>query len=607
MDTTRISFNDIKKELKEYLSGQDTFKDYNFDAPGISVLIDALAYTSHYLVRYANFSINECFLDSAQLRHNVVSQAKQIGYFPYQSKTATAYVTLIYRPQSAEDWKNAKKKMPLVKVPADTMFVGENEEGESFVFRTIEQAGFSQDERGNWYANLKIVEGTFVQDVFTQDEMYVSRYYLLNDNADIDYLKVRIYQSESDLDGELWRRASSLVDFGPDSPLYYLQETSDGRLEVYFGDGKISKLPDPYSIIKIDYLITHGPKANNIGSFKLHSMIGTIPQTDFTVVVPKMTDKETKSTVVGASYGGADREPIESIRLNAPMFYQAQDRAVTIQDYQALLLSKFGGWLKSVIAWGGENAVPPRYGEVIICGLGRFSDVLSPAQKNEIMEYLEAKNLPDIDVALVDPEPVDVSLRIAVDWWKYKTTKTETEIREEIETRTRKFFEQYLSAFNVRLKYSNLLTDLTGASAAIDNLLVSFSLTKKITPDWKHAKTYTVKFLNPIKPNSVVIGPWSVYGARMSCWDVPKADAAGKTEQQGLLYLSKSNSDGTEKTPVGIVDYDTGEVVLQSYKFDDGVVNAIPVAAVPDVLNIATSETGIFKLKTVAIDMEERS
>ena len=593
MDTAKISFEDIREGITEYLQGQDTFKDYNFSAPGISVLVDALAYTTHYLVRYANFSINECFLDSAQLRHNVASQAKQIGYVPYQWKTAKAKLTLRYMPSDPSLWST--ESLANVKVPEGTMFQGENEEGESFIFRTTAQTGFYKDDSGTWCSDIEIVEGTFVQDVFTQDEMYVSRYYLQNDQADIDYLTVRLYESESDLKGVQWKRAESLVDFGPEEPLYYIQEAYNDKVEIYFGDGKISKMPDPYAIIKIDYLATSGPKANNIGEFKLYSSIDKYSQNDFQIVCQS------------ESYGGADRESIESIKFNAPMFYQAQDRAVTIQDYQALLLAKFGGWLKSVIAWGGETAVPPRYGEVMICGLGRYSDILSPAQKGEIMQYLEAKNLPDIDVVIVDPEPVEVDLKIVVDWWKFKTTSTETELRNEIERRAWDFFEQYLSAFNVKLRYSNLLVSLTEASEAIDNLLASFTLTKYIYPDWKHAATYSVSFLNPLTPGSVVIGPWKAAGAVMSCWDVPALDAAGKTEQYGTLYISRTSSKTVEKKAIGIVDYDSGEVVLHSYKFDDGVVNAIPVAAVPNVLNLATSSTGIFRLKSVTVDMEERS
>lgn len=592
MDTTKVSFNDIRKEIVDYLSEQDTFKDYNFSAPGMSVLVDALAYTSHYLIRYANFSINECFLDSAQLRHNVISQAKQIGYFPYQWKTAKSRIVLKYVPSTAEMWK---LDLSNVKIPEGTAFVGENIDGESYLFRTTEQSGFRKDETNTWYAELDLVEGTFTEDVFTQDELYVSRYYLLNQHIDLDYFSVRIHKSEADIEGERWKRASSLVDFGPQAPLYYIQEAYNGKLEVYFGDGKISKMPEPYNIIKVEYLVTHGPEANNIASFKLASGLGeNLNQGNFEVVC------------IEESSGGAEAEEIESIKLNAPQFYQAQDRAVTIQDYNALLLNRFGGWLKSVVSWGGETSVPPRYGEVNICCLGRYSEILSPIQKAEIIEYLESKNLPDIDVVLIDPDPMQIDVNIVVDWWKWKTTATGTEIKNRLEEETRKFFEQYLSSFNVKLKYSSLLMVLTAVSNAIDNLVVHLKLTKYIIPDWRHTATYAVNFLNQIEPGSVVVGPWTVAGTTYSCWDVPIVDSAGKTEQIGMLYLGRSSKTGSSRDAVGTVDYDSGEVVINSYKFDDGVVNSIPVVASPNVLNVSTAKNGIFKLNSVYIDAEER-
>ena len=599
MDTTKLSFEEIREELKKYLSNQDIFKDYNFTAPGMSVLVDALAYTSHYLIRYANFSINECFLDSAQLRHNVVSQAKQIGYFPYQWKTAKANITVKYVPSSVENWKKSLKD---VKIPEGTTFSGENDEGVQFVFRTTKQYDFKQDKTGAWTADIQIVEGTFTEDVFTQDEMYVTKYCLLNDNADLDYLTVRVFESDSDLDGQLWKPAKALVDFGPNAPLYYIQETFDERIEVYFGDGKISKLPEPYNIIKIGYLITHGPEANNIASFKLTSTIDpNFNNGDFQIICPK----DEMNLDIGSS-GGAEHESIESIKLNAPMYWQAQDRAVTIQDYNALLLNQFGGWLKAVVSWGGETAVPPRYGEVILCCLGRYSEILSPNQKSEIMEYLEAKNLPDIDVVLIDPDPVHVDVRVVADWWKWKTTMVATDMKNRLEKEVRKFFEQYLSSFNVKLKYSSLLMALNAVSDAIDNLVIHMHLTKYIKPDWRHTTTYEVNFLNPVEPGSVLVGPWIVGAYQMSCWDVPKVDPSGKTEQFGILYLGKASRTNSTKEAIGTVNYDTGEVIINSYKFDAGVVNSIPVTAAPNVLNIATAKNGIFKLNSVTIDAEER-
>ena len=191
METNQVSYDGIRQNIVDYLKNQDTFKDYNFAGAGISTLIDALAYTSHYLIRYANFSLNECFLDSAQLRHNVLSQAKQIGYFPYQFKAAKAKITL--RTILNSNFMDLSG----VKVPEGLIFTGTNEDGTTFVFRTTEETMFQIDEAGYYYATFDIVEGTFLTDSFIQDELYTSRYYLLNNDIDTDYLTVTVYQSET--------------------------------------------------------------------------------------------------------------------------------------------------------------------------------------------------------------------------------------------------------------------------------------------------------------------------------------------------------------------------------------------------------------------------
>ena len=250
-----------------------------------------------------------------------------------------------------------------VKVPEGVIFSGTNEDGTTFAFRTTEETLFELDAAGYYYATFDIVEGTFLTDSFVQDELYSSRFYLLNNEIDTDYLTVTVYQSETDKEGIQYKRAKSLSDFGLDSEntettvkkygkyskLYYIQEAYNGKLEIYFGDNKMSQGLDPYNIIKVRYLLTVGPKANNIANFTLMGSIGNIPLSSFTI------------HCVTPSYGGADRESLESIKRNAPQYFQAQDRAVTIKDYNALLINKFGGWLKAITSWGGEDNVPPQF------------------------------------------------------------------------------------------------------------------------------------------------------------------------------------------------------------------------------------------------------
>lgn len=606
METTQISFEGIRREIVEYLKRQDIFKDYNFTAPGISTLIDALAYTSHYLIRYANFSINECFLDSAQLRHNVLSQAKQIGYFPYQYKTAKATVTL--RAALNSNYMD----LTGVKVPSGLIFSGTNEDGVNFVFRTTNQTMFKLDKAGYYSATFDIVEGTFLTDSFIQDELYTSRYYLLNNEIDTDYLTVTVYQSETDTEGIQYTRAESLSDFGLDNKnndkiiqkygkyakLYYIQEAYNEKIEIYFGDNKMSQGLEPYNIIKINYLLTSGPNANNINNFKLMGTIENYSITDFIV------------TVDTPSYGGADKESIASIKRNAPQYYQAQDRAVTVKDYNALLINKFGGWLKAVTAWGGEDNIPPKFGEVFLCCLGKYSETLSPRQKSDIIDYLEDKNLPDIDVVIIDPEPIYIDTRITVDWRPANTTITRQDLISLLETTLKKHFELEISTFNSKLKYSQLLMELTNVNDAIDNLLISMSLKKILKPDYRVATTYKVEFMNPIVPTSVIIGPWIIGNTTYSISDYienKKTQIEAVNDTTGLLYLTKSVKNGISTTKtIGTVNYRTGEIIINTYQFEAGVSKNIDVVATPNILNIQTAKNAVLRLtKNIAIDIED--
>ena len=609
MENNQVSFEGIKSELIEYLKNQDTFKDYNFAGAGISTLIDALAYTSHYLIRYANFSLNECFLDSAQLRHNVLSQAKQIGYFPYQYKAAKANITL--RATLSSNYMDLQG----VKVPEGTIFSGTNEDGTSFVFRTTEEIMFKKDAAGYYYANFDIVEGTMLTDSFVQDELYTSRFFLLNNEIDTDYLTVTVYQSETDKEGVQYHRAKSLSDFGLDkenseitikkygkySKLYYIQEAYNGKLEIYFGDNKMSQGLEPYNIIKVKYLLTAGPRANNIANFKMLGTIENYEIASFNLYVNT------------PSYGGADRESIDSIKSNAPQYYQAQDRAVTVKDYNALLINKFGGWLKAVTSWGGEDNIPPQFGYVYLCCLGRYSELLSPRQKSDIITYLEDKNLPDIDVIITDPEPIYVLSRITVDWRPRNTTVTRTKLLALLREAIDKHFEKNISSFNSKLKYSQLLMELTNTNRAIDNLLVSFTLKRMLKPDYTVATTYKVEFMNPITPTSVTIGPWTIGDVNYSISDYienKKTQIEAVNDTTGVLYLTKSNTNlkgGTTTTTkrIGTVDYTTGEIIINSYQFDAGVVHNIPVIAVPNILNIKAAKNAILKLDDIVIDIED--
>lgn len=583
MDNTKATFEGIKKDIIEYLSANPTFKDYNFTAPAITTLVDALAYTSHYLIRYANFSLNECFLDSAQLRNNVVSHAKELGYIPYQYRSSKAKLRLIIRKkdiinESGEYQFNEK-------ILEDTIFLAtDTVRNKTYTFRTVDQFMFEYDkEEDKWVADIEVVEGVYVTEKFKQDEYNTTKYILINNKVDTDYISVNVKRSETDNSPISYRKITDITDFGPDEHIYYLQETTDGKIEIYFGDNKISARPDPYSIILVKYLVTNGHEANDI--------------INFTMSNPSEYGGKVEIVVLDPSSEGSDREDIESIRFNAPKFYQAQDRAVTTSDYNALILNKFGGWVDSIISWGGEDNIPPQYAYVFLCIKPKYTEVLSPSQRNQIIEYLSQKNMPCIDIVIQDPMYIDVNLSLSIDWWAYKTNKTKYQLYSLVENVVKEYFNVNINTFNSKLKYSTLLTKIAEIDPSIDSILSNFKLVQHISPERGIKTPYILYFHNKIEPESIIIGPWrySNESGNYSIYD----------NGEGVLYLINSNN-SYKKEVIGKVDYDSGIIELYGYEFKKNLIESfIDVSCTPVVENIKTAKNYILKLTDLNIDIHE--
>jgi hypothetical protein len=578
MDSTKATFEGIRKNIIEYLSANPTFKDYNFTAPAISTLIDALAYTSHYLMRYANFSVNECFLDSAQLRNNVVSHAKELGYVPHQWSAAKAKIRITPKDSTAY--------LDGVVIPENTIFTATNYESmKSYTFRTINQHFFESDEKGNWFADVDVVEGSFVTEKFKQDEYYTTRYFLINENVDTEYMSVHVYESESDREGEQYFNAKDVDSLGSDEPLYYIYESYNGKIEVCFGDGKLSKKLEPYSVIKVKYLVTNGSAANNIKSFVLSQNISTFTASDFSldVLVP--------------SESGGERESIESIRFNAPKYFQAQDRAVTTSDYNVLLLNKFGSIIDSVVTWGGEEEVVPQYGSVFLCIRPRSTETLSPTQKDTIIKYLKTKNLPCVDIQIVDPTYIDVDILLSVDWNKYKTSRDKSALLSLISTKTKELFKMYTTSFKSKFKYSKYLTEISNIDNSIDSILVDYVLRQYLIPEKLDMKLdYFFEFHNEIKKGSVYVGSW----VENISWKCSIRDL----DEDGVLWLIKTDGTITNKTKIGEVDYNNGTVSIQGYSFSK-VYKQLPVECKPVLDNLNVVRRHLLRLSNLSIDIQE--
>ena len=374
---TDINFDTIKANLKAFLSSQSQFSDYSFDSSTMSILLDLLSYNTYYNAFYLNMVGNEMFLDSAQLRNSVISRAKQLGYTPRSARGATATLNTLITPSGN----------PLsVTVAANTKFTT-SIDGISYTFVTPEAYSLSQQSDGTFIGSIDIKEGIPLQHRFTVSTTNPVRYILPNRNTDTTSFKVRIQESSSNTSISTYNLASDLSTVNSTSVIYFIQENENNLYEIYFGDNVFGKKPKDGNIVIIDYRICNGSLPNGANNFSSPSSLGGY--STFTV------------STTSAAQGGANQESITSIKYNAPMKFQAQDRLVTSNDYKSAVLEENGD-IQSLSVWGGEENNPPIYGKVFVCAKPRSGAIISTQRKELIKSQLKQRNVLAIDIEFVD-------------------------------------------------------------------------------------------------------------------------------------------------------------------------------------------------------------
>lgn len=567
-----IRFNGLRESLIEYYSKQDTFRDYNFTAPAISTLIDAQAYLAYLCTTYANFALNESFLDTAIKRSSVVSKAKGLGYFPNQFISSKASVMLNYIGSASLDNYT---------IPAGTTFTAINN-GTTYYFRSYEPAIVQKTSSGRYYAQARLREGTMVTNRWTMASDMSTRFVLSDPRVDMSTVEVRVYSSISDKIGTLFREIEGLGEFGPDQNVYTVEENTDGNVELIFGDGVIATMILPGQIVECTYLSCVGAEANNIATFQLASIPGS--GHDYTLW--------TVSTLE-VSNSGADRESIESIKLNAPRFFQRQGRNVVADDYKADVLSEFGAIIDAISVWGGENNTPPEYGSVFISIKPKNALTLSTAQKEDILAHIEESAVIGITPKIVDAEILYVNIVIDVTYDKLYLKMTPDALTDAIVDATNYYFNNSISSFNVDFKYSKFLTSIFNISDSISDVVGTVTLYQYFLPSTGIRASYIIDFKNAIEPGTVSVGPYLVTG-----------------QAAQLLYMDDSNKDGILRevngdtvTEVGTVDYENGTVTIKNFIFSTSVGEQIPVTVNPASKNMSVTQNYVFSINSIDVQL----
>lgn len=487
IQSTQLDFATIKNSLKTYLAQQTEFTDYNFEASGLSNILDVLAHNTHFNGLIANFALNESFLNTAQLRSSVVSHAESLGYNPKSLTSATAYLNISTIITDA----SRPVSITLPKYSSFTASVDDI----TYTFYTLESYTATDDGTGNYVfvnsdgtTGIPVVEGilrtkTFFVGPTTDRQIYV----VPDTTVDTSTVTVNVYNSATSSDFLVYTPLYDAITVDASSQLYQLRESPNGYYELIFSDGiTTGRAPVAGNKIILNYLSSSGDSANTAASFVAVNSI-TVGGTNYNLLVTTST----------AASGGSDRESIESIRQNAPISFAAQQRLVTADDYKALILSKYST-VEDCISWGGEDNLPnPEYGKVFVSL--KFPDEFSESAKTTIKNSIQSNLIRPLSVMSISTEFVDPTTTYleCSTFFRFNPNRTNVTLKtteNNILSTVNTYFTTNLNKFGEAFRRSNLLSEIDNLNSAILNSRMDVKVQQRFIPTLGTSAAYTVTF-----------------------------------------------------------------------------------------------------------------
>ena len=543
LDISELDFDAIKVNLKNFLSKQSEFSDYNFEGSGFAILLDLLAYNTHYLGFNANMLANEMYLDSADIRANIVSLAKMLGYTPTSAKAPVASLDIIV---------NGPVGTTLVMDKGTTFTT--SVDGTTYNYITNEEISTSPVDGVFKFSNVSVYEGTATQFRYTVDEQDPDQKFIIpSANADTSTLKVKVQTSLQDATSTTFTQVTGLTKLSDESAIYFLNETETGKFQVTFGDGVLGRKLQQGNIVILDYIVSNKSLSNGAKTFTPAGTIGGFSDIQVT----------TKSV----SQGGSEAETKESIRYNAPLQYTAQDRAVTTSDYEGKVLSIYPN-AQSVSAWGGEDDETPVYGVVKIAIKAASGSTLTTQTKKDIVDRLKEYNVGSITPQIVDPEVTSILLTCNAKFDAASTTKDAETLKSDIITKLTDYNTSTLQKFDSVFRYSKVVKEIDDADVSILSNITTLKIRKSFAPTLNSSLKYNVYFRNALyNPhtghNSTMGGILSSTGFKVNGSDLEQFlddDGQGNVRR---YYLSGATRVYTNSTQ-GTIDYSTGAITINS-------------------------------------------
>lgn len=547
---SELDFDTIKSSFKEYLSSQEEFSDYNFEGSNFSVLLNILAYNTHYEGFYQNMALNEAFLDSAVKRSSVVSRGKELGYVPRSNRSSEVGINIVAANLLPDEF------LPSMTLARGTRFRGvDSSNTNSFYFVVTESITADIDNDSFTFNEVKLKEGTLLYYNFNVDKSSNPNliFQIPHDNVDTTTIRVRVQESSGSQLVSTYKLAETVYEISGDSLVYFLQENYRGKYEIQFGDGVLGKTLETGNIVLVDYLSTNGAAANGLARVIGIDNIGMV-SVDRAII-----------SVIAPSSGGATRESSESIRLNVPAFHATQNRAVSVEDYIAFLRKNFGD-LEAINVWGGEDNEPPQYGKVFLSLKpvdGLFISDFS--KKNIIKSLLKNSGVVSITPEFVDPSFLYVALEMLIKFDETKTTNSSATLKNLAMVKIDNYFSLLIRKFNQLFTRSNLLKEIQSIDSAIESIVIDIYVSHKATVIEQSSQGIEFTYNNKIIPSSFSSNKISIEINQIA-YDVYIKDKSYDFKSaNGVLCIVDTNA-AVLVPDAGTIDYVTGKVVLDTMK-----------------------------------------
>tara|TARA_Y100001970_G_C14235595_1_gene861594 strand:- start:1551 stop:3368 length:1818 start_codon:yes stop_codon:yes gene_type:complete len=579
-----LDFDTIKTNLKTFMKGQSAIRDYDFEGSNINVLLDVLSYNTYLNNFYLNMLSNEMFLDTALEKDSVVAHAKELNYVPRSAHGAVAYLDITINP---DDTPNS------ITIPKWTEFQT-SVDGTSLVFSTQDEHVIkpSTDASTNTtvytVANVAIYEGRTIDEFAVVDASNNYTFTITNANVDTRHLTLKVRESQTSTVNSTWTKADTLFGVNASSNVFFLEPTTNDQFKITFGDGVFGRKPAQGQVLEVQYRNSKADAGNNAKKF---SSADTIQGYSSIIL-----------TTVTNSTGGRVAEPIEDIKFNAPKAFQVQERAVTAEDYKIIIQREFPE-VKNILAFGGENLTPPKFGKVIVAVDLADADGVPETKKTAISDFLKKKSPVGIEAEVVIPDFTYIESNIDVSYDVTQTNQEPESIKSKAQTALTNWANTNINSFDSIFRNSKA----TAAIDAADNSIVSSQIVnrpfKKLQPT-NVATTWKLEYNNVLDPDDKFIDGISskfykpAIESSLFTYDT-SSDAMFIDNGEGGLIIAKLTAAGNYqvlKTNVGTIDYTTGIMNINSITISTYVGTALKIYGRCKSKDIKTKNASILQL-----------